>query len=279
MATAYKFDEKTWLRSAIHRGNVGVHAAMTRLTPTLAAHLLERNPDNRSIQKRRVEVYASDIVNGRWAANGEPIIVSKDGLLNDGQHRCAAVIAADTPVDCLIVFGIERETRTTTNQGKAKGAGDYAAMNGIPNANNVAAMARLAACYYDNGTIETSKISHTRVLEYIESDTDALIASLRMVDNYRDRIVAMCSVSNMAFCHYICSRINADAANEYFHQLCSGEGLEAGDPALVVRNRLLVLGRNNRSAKVEVILRGWNAFRNGERRTAIKVSGTVPVLV
>lgn len=278
MATAYKTNDDSWLRDAINTGRYGVHAKMAKLTPALAMQLLARNPDNRSIQPRRVEVYASDIVSGRWAANGEPIIVSKEGLLNDGQHRCAAVVAADTPVDCLMVFGIDRDTRTTTNQGKAKGTGDYASMRGIPNANNIAAMARLAVAYYEHGGIETTKISHSQALEYIEANADELIASFRFVDNFRDRISAMCSTSNVAFCHYICAKISANAANDYFHQLCSGEGLEAGDPALVVRNRLLVLARN-RSPKIEVILRGWNAYRAGERRTAIKVSGTIPDLV
>lgn len=277
MLLDFQSQSNFWLQDSIQRGRSGVHAQMVRLTPVLASELLQRNPDNRSIQARRVEVYASDIVSGRWAANGEPIILSKDGLLNDGQHRCAAVIQANMPIDCLIVFGIDRETRTTTNQGKAKGTSDYAAMYGIPNANNVAAMARFAVAYYEIGSVETTKVSHSRALEYLNQNTESLLKSFRFIDRYRKKFATLAPPSFMGFCHYVCANVNELEADDYFYHLCSGEGLEAGDPALVVRNRLMTIGRN-RGAKIEVILRGWNHYRKGEQRSLIKVSGNIPMV-
>jgi len=270
---------KNWLNECVHAGANSVHAVMCELTPELAAELLARNLDNRNVSQRRVDSYADDIRHGRWAANGETIVVSREGLLNDGQHRCHAVISSGISIPAMIVFGIDRDTRTTTNQGKAKGAGDYASMKGIANANNVAAMARLAIAFETNSGIETSKITHSATLEYIDAHQEELGDAFRTIGKrWQEKIKLFCAPSTIAFCYMMCARINKDAADAYFRQVCTGENLSAGDPALAVRNKLMQLNRT-RAPKIEAILHGWNAFRRGEQRAMIRITGNLPALV
>ena len=267
---------KKWLCEQVQAGSNHVHAVACTLTPELADELLSRNIDNRNIAQRRVDIYADDMRAGRWAANGETIVVSREGLLNDGQHRCQAVVLSGVSIPAMMVFGVDRDTRTTTNQGKTKGAGDYASMKGILNANSVAAIARLALSYEASGSIEMTRTSHSSVLQYIEDNNEELQEAFRNIGKkWHERIKLFCSTSTMSFCYMICARINKSAADEFFMQVCSGEGLLAGDPALVVRNRLMQLGKA-RSPKAEVILHGWNAFRRGEKRTLIRVNGSLP---
>jgi len=270
---------KKWLSEQVNTGVNRVHAVPCYLTPALASELLSRNIENRNVSQRRIEVYADDIKAGRWAENGETIVVSREGLLNDGQHRCHAVVAAGVPIQTMIVFGVDRQTRTTTNQGKAKGAGDYASMNGVVNANNVAAMARLAVAYESAGSFETSKVTNSATLEYINTHQAELSEAFRKVGKkWQERIKVFCAPSTVAFCYMTCARINQQAADEYFHQICSGEGLMSGDPALTVRNKLMQLSKA-RGPKIEVIFHGWNAFRRGEQRSLIRVNGSLPALV
>lgn len=271
--------KKNWLDAAIESGARGVHAMPVRLTPPIAAALLERNPDNRALAVQRVDLYAADIAAGRWRENGEPIIVSREGLLNDGQHRCAAVVKAGAPINTLLVFGIDRDTRTTTNQGKAKGAGDYAAMDGVKNANVVAAIARMTLSMDDNGSVHNSRtVSNSAVLEYIEQNRDDLEAAATFAQFHIKAIQKIVAASPFGFAYYHCAKINQQAADNFFQSIATGEMLVAGDPAFVARNRMLALGRAARSAKVELMFHAWNAYRRGETRTMLKINGQLPPL-
>lgn len=58
-----------------------------------------------------------------------------------------------------------------------------------------------------------------------------------------------------------------------------GEGLAKRDPAYTVRERLVTLGKS-RGDKTHVIFRGWNAFRQNQKLTIVKIVGTnLPALI
>lgn len=74
-----------------------------KVTPEMATQMLAKNEDNRKVNDKRVSAYASIMLNGGWMATGQPIIVSKEGMLIDGQHRLNAVVRAGVAVDFLVV--------------------------------------------------------------------------------------------------------------------------------------------------------------------------------
>jgi hypothetical protein len=251
---------------------------MFELTPGLADLLLKRNGGNRAINPNRVTLYASDIIEGRWVPNGESVIVSDDGFLNDGQHRCAAVMEAGKPITTLFVFGVDRESRKTTNMGKTKGAGDFAAMEGLPNGNVLAGMARLAIAFEGGKSSAGGQTASTpATLEYIIKHKDALIESMHIATRHAGKMAHMVSATPVAFCHYVCAKINKSAADDFFTQICTGEMLGAGDPAFVTRARMLQLGKA-RTPKIEAMFHGWNAYRRGQSRTIIRLTGALPPL-
>jgi hypothetical protein len=103
----------------------GPFTVKTELTPALAKLLLDSNPENRKISPWLVRQMVRDIKNGRWALNGETLIVALSEELNDGQHRCQAVIDADKSIRTMITFGVERESRFTIDTGQKKSIGDH----------------------------------------------------------------------------------------------------------------------------------------------------------
>ena len=69
-----------------------------KITPELAREYLKKNTDNyRKLARGTVRNYAEDIKNGRWELNGETIVFAESGVLQDGQHRLAAIIQANKP--------------------------------------------------------------------------------------------------------------------------------------------------------------------------------------
>lgn len=60
--------------------------------PAECQAILDRMTGNRVCKPNVVKKYASDMAEGRWVDTHEPIAMSVDGNLIDGQHRLAAVI-------------------------------------------------------------------------------------------------------------------------------------------------------------------------------------------
>ncbi|MEM9599431.1 MAG: hypothetical protein AAF926_00285, partial [Pseudomonadota bacterium] len=113
------------------------------LTPEIASVLLSRNPksQNRTLNAAYVEGLARDMSSGRWdGLNGQTIVVSKCGYLNDGQHRCNAIVASGVTVKMLVVFGAERDARLTIDQNRTRSAADNLGIVGMKNTASVAAI-------------------------------------------------------------------------------------------------------------------------------------------
>lgn len=267
-----------WFNECVERGRHSTFAELITLTPGLANCLLDRNPHNRNLRQAKVEQYASDMRSGRWALNGEPIIVAKTGEMNDGQHRCAAVIDANTPVQVMVMFGLDRETRTTLDQGAARGAGDFLGMDGVENANVTATIARLVLAYDTSRgqAVDTKPFTHSEVVQRAKSDPAVAEAAHFAVRGELRNIKAYAPHTIIGFCYLVFSRIDENDAVEFLTGVCTGEGLKAGHPALVVRDRLLTVGKS-RPVKIALIFRAWNFYRRGAKVKPNGIISTMPL--
>jgi hypothetical protein len=269
-----------WLNECIERGKRGVFTEVITVTPGLASELLKRNPDNRNLKPIKAQHFAADMIGGRWAFNGEPIIIAKTGELNDGQHRLTALIEANTTLPFLFVFGIVRDTRTTVDQGSARGAGDYLTMDGHSYAKNAATAAKYIIAYErSNGRNLSARgtITNSEVLERVRNDeavTTAAAYAHRHVKSYR----YLCAHSIIATAHYLLSEIHPGDAEAYLDQVCLGENIKRGDPAFAVRSALTG-ERKYRDDALEIIFHGWNRFRSGQTLKLVRGNGTFPALV
>lgn len=88
-------------------------AEVVMLTPSMAKALLARNKSNRRYRAYHAGRIARLIKGGRFRFNGDTIKIDRDGNLQDGQHRCGAVVEANIPVKVVIVYGVERDAFPT----------------------------------------------------------------------------------------------------------------------------------------------------------------------
>lgn len=270
-----------WLSGKIHRANkTGIFSETVTLTPQLARQLLSRNDSNRNIKPTKLEAYKADIIGGKWQLNGEPVILSREGLLNDGQHRCAAVSETNSCIDTVVTFGVGRQTRTSLDQGSARSPGDYLRMEGLKNVNNVAAVAKLILTYDRLGKV-------TRSPSRVATKADVHSFAMRNAETIQHSLNAMAykgsqrlaSRSLLAFCHMIFSRFDADAADTFFQRLIMGDQLSAESPIFLCRDRLLedrIRGIVRPDTKVELIFRAWNHWRQGVTNTKLRAVGRLP---
>lgn len=115
------------------------------ITPDIAREWLEKNTVNRNISPNRVYSYAEDIKKGKWQLNGESIKFNTAGRLVDGQHRLSAVVKANKPIKCVVMFDMPEDI-TIYDRGRNRNEADCLIISGkskeVAN-NKCVAMAKL----------------------------------------------------------------------------------------------------------------------------------------
>jgi hypothetical protein len=275
-------------------------AVVMTVTPDMAERMLARNIDNRAISSRKVSEYASDMCTGRFnGLNGETIKIARDGTTNDGQHRLKAILESGVALRTLVVFGVDRASRMTVDQGKVRSMADYSYMAGIVNKEDAKHMAAVAnVCHaYDNNALRgrttgAKKMQHgaarlnsqpvtkAELLQYERDNAEGLAEALESVG--RKDLNVLGGRARMATGYFVIRRRNPnskDFVDGFFERLISGEGLASGNPILTLRKRLLedkTYGHPSHFATLQIIVKAWNAHVKGERVQRFNVTGIIP---
>lgn len=208
---------------------------VVKLTPELAAQFMSRNTTNRPLSTEAVRSYSLAIKRGDWLVNGEAIIFDDaDNMLN-GQHRCSAVIHAGTPIDVLVVRGVDRGAFKTMDQGKRRTAGDVLGVAGEKNPNNLAAAAKA----YEQITTRAlvRNFTPSMAIKVIER-----VPALRYWANQYASRKRLVKLFNSQLAGALCAGAEVYGSEPIYDlmvKLETGEGLEQGDPALVLREKFI----------------------------------------
>ncbi len=250
------------------------------ITPPVAKLILaERNGANRTIKPMKLGQLIHDILSGQFRLNGESIVFGYDGQLIDGQHRLTGCVKTSKPILSLVAFGIEPDARSTVDQGASRNTGDFLIIEGDPNGNTVAAIAKLIFTWKRNSGANISnsnKVARSQILETVEEHPEIVDAGKF---SSQVRSPGLAPPSALGFCYWLIARkYGAEIAAIYLEQIAHGDGLRLGDGALVARNRLIAEGRSSRETKIEIILRGFVHHYSGRSVNRINLTGNLPEL-
>ena len=253
----------------VKRGRSEVFSVTTDLTPELAQELLNRNIDNRPVAidatgVRNVAAYAAAMWRGEWQLNGSTIVVARTGELNDGQHRCLACIEADVAVPVTMVFGVERETRTTLDQGRARSPGDILAMIGETNTNIMATYLQF------RWMLDARRSLQDRITQ------DELLAALKRFPHFHEHHHTVglyakrhrLSSGYIAGAHGLCVEANPAMAEAFAEMVCTGVGIpNVNSPAARLRRIYEDVrakeGRTTRTEHCALWIKAFNNFCRG----------------
>lgn len=271
-----------WYTRLTARGANEPVGVMMKLTPAMAAELLTHNHRNIPMKNSQVQRLVQDILGGRWRFNGETIIISIDGRLLDGQHRLAALVLAgetvpSVTITVLVCWGAPDDVSPTIDQGHIRKHGDQLALEGISDGNAMSAMAGYSLLWERDGRISTNggyKPTKGQKDEYLHAHLDPMRHSLSLCQTKASAKLATRSV--LATCHYMFSRASNDReATRFLQRAVQGDGLEAGDPILLLRAKLIGT-RYEANKTVEYITIAWNAYRRGKRPARLDATGMLP---
>ncbi|HMT13114.1 MAG TPA: hypothetical protein PKE19_00050 [Aestuariivirga sp.] len=283
-------DGREWLAGLLNKARQSpgrIYSGIEIINPSRAEALLNVNPGNRALSTKAIEDYAEDMAAGRWAVNGEAIVISDTGELNDGQHRCEAVITADVSIQALVVCGVSRASRTTTDMGKIRRVGDLAHMLGVPDAITVSAAATLLMAIEDetisnsmrDGRVNSARPTRQEVLKFITANLEDIRRAMGALN--ASKCVKVGSFSRMAACLAALARATGDfnGAAAYVRDVSEGENLSRNNPAYVVRERLIAEKQSRKLTSgmtVEALIRGWNYRRARTVTRRLTLTGSVP---
>lgn len=228
-------DPMAFLLECLERGKRKVFSAVLKVTPDVAAYLLDMNEENRRLRWDSIREYADMMKRGAWRLNGETIIISREGLLNDGQHRLYAVIDAQIGVQMQFTFGVERASRDTLGQGLRRSPADLLTMHGFTQTTKLAPAVRFIWAY-DNGHPLSQHPLQPEVPQIAARYPDLLDAYHKV-----DPFIRQFRLSSgfITGAYYACRRFDQVAAERFIEQLTTGVGIEdARSPILALRRRL-----------------------------------------
>jgi hypothetical protein len=275
----------SWFSSLVARGQKGIFAEVIKVTPEIAQRFMDANVDNRKVIPRKVDIVKHDILSGHFTLNGETIIISDEGTLNDGQHRLLGIIAAGKAVDCLVCFGPPRASRLTVDSGVVRSAASLLSMQNAPNAAIASVVAKNLFAFRMGITHAQQKIGIPSKQDAITEYHSRRVAIDAAIDRFQREpfIRRTHTITAIAAAYVIVSStpdVNVEARESFFAKLAEGANLQHGSPILHLRNRLPAQGDYNErrtEARIEFILRYWNAWR-GETSNyvSIRVLGKFP---
>lgn len=246
-----------------------IYSEVVVITPEEAQNILNtRNRDNRPLDKRQIARYAASMKSGEWRVNGESIIFAPDGTLLDGQNRLAAIVQAGISVSTNVMYNIPEDARPTMNSGKKRTAANVLYFLGYKNSHIMAPIVRLAYIYdiLDrnmnlNGkayTVNTDII--VRHAGYLNPD---IVDSTTVAAGGRHHL----KPSVIGLCHLLFARKNKELADEFMHQLKTGEYLTEAHPVMTLINKLITSytrGRMTVREQIALYIKAWNAYVAGE---------------
>jgi hypothetical protein len=237
------------------------------VTPEIAKTILEYNRPgeaNRPVTRAGVKAVAFALMRAEWTNTGEPIIMSDERLLNDGQHRLTAVVETGIAVPMDLRFGIARAAYPATNSGGSRSAGQALSGMGLTNTMRLAAVLRIGLAYEDGLPSSLRwRMPNARIAEALHRWPDAVQGA--RVCGTMPKPFRVSMVGGLAFLAGRSARERLVTA--FFDELKTGIG-KASSPPMRLREALLAAGlsreETQRASGLALGILAWNAYRRGE---------------
>jgi len=257
------------------------------VTPRKAAEYLERNTANRPLAARTVREFAEAMRRGEWRVTHQGIAFDTTGALVDGQHRLAAIIEADLPVEVTMFTEVPVGAFDVLDTGRRRNAADVLAIEGERSAVMLAAMVRTVWLY-----------EHRPELNWSGGDAGVtnhqIVATLEQHPKLRDfigvgeQIAAGTGMIKSAAgaASYLVTQVSSRDVTAWFDGIIEGTGLAKGDPRLLFRRVMfahtrkqagVVLRRRETREHVTLYLKAFNAWTSGTPLTQLKYIPREPV--
>lgn len=251
--------------------------------PETASFALSRNPENRIIKKGIVRALAQDMSNDAFVCNGEPIIMSDCGHLNDGQHRLIAIVESGKTVRSNASFGYERDTRMSIDSTQAaRTTADYLHMDGIDQSSDKAKIGSVLRMIEANGCYNrTYNASRQSTQAFCFDNLEDIEDAMEVVTQAGGK--RLLNRQTLGALYILFKRgAGVEPARYFMEKLQTGVGLAETNVIWVLRERLIKekgekkKGRDHIDEMMHLVIRAWNHYRSGTTTSKMLAKGHWP---
>lgn len=238
---------------------------LVTMTPTWAKEILKHAAPNRSIRKRRVQLYGDAMRGNAWKLTGEPIIIDGMGRLLDGQHRLEACILSNTSFRTYLVEGeVDEDAMVAIDSGLSRGPGDALYFLGEQNVTIMAATVHWLYRYQtDQIRMERTFQTRPELIEFVEKHREALQRAIPYGKKLRKYMLP----SMGAALYFLAERDDPELAPRVFNKLIVGGDYTHPTAILLLREVL----SNNKAYRKRLpvsdiwalTVKAWNYERRG----------------
>lgn len=252
-------------------GNITVTYEL--ITPDLARELLEGNTHNRSVNQKRIKELAELHGTSFWKETGDPIRITDDGVLVDGQHRLLAIVQSGVPVHYFIMRGVDLTAQEVIDTGSRRTLASMLQTRQEQNRTTLATAIKVIYHWEHGGrSADGLGVVPINVLLAFYDSNPGIKAIARRTLGVNQAIRG--GAGAVALTMWLFDHIDGEDAAHFWDRLKSEYDHTEGDPISTLRkallrdaeeaakNRASVRGQTWRAA---VIIKAWNAYRRGEQ--------------
>lgn len=243
--------------------------------------MLEANTSNRPLSKSVVNGFAEAMKRGDWKVTHQGLAIDTFGVLVDGQHRLAAVIEADLPIQMTVFTDVPADTFDVLDTGKRRNAADALAIEGERSTHQLGSMLR-TVWLYDNRPDSSwsggnASVTNPQILDTL-AQNPAIRDYVAMGEQLSHEIGMIKSTGGAA--SYLVSRANPRRqVQPWFDGIIDGAGLARNDARLKLRNLMLnmarrqareVQRRRDTREQVSLYLTAFNAWAGDQAVTRLR---------
>lgn len=250
-------------------------AQVVNLSPMVAKNILQKNIGNRSFDEKRVNEYSRAMKLGHWKENGESIIIDKNGIVKDGQHRLMAIIKANKNYNVVVVSDVDPNVMQTIDIGKNRSLKDVLDINGVKNTSHVSSIILKIFNYKLNnkatyaGTSGNLKMTNSDGLSFYYDNKEELDELTKIaVKIYGRQTYKLLGVSDIGLYHYIVYGFRQnEVADAFLNNLC-GVINNNKNATSWLNKKIWNAKKNkvflNRKWIVAMVIKSWNSFVDGD---------------
>lgn len=256
-----------------------VDVTLTRITPEMAQEWLEAAGPNRRLNEAQVDRFVTDMLASHWmsAETTETIKFDAKGVLVDGQHRLAAVIASGKAQQFWVARNVPPGAIEMVDTGRSRSFADVLTMGGEEGSTSRRLAATLKWIYHierDSALTSGRAVSHAELRRTLEEHPGAVDAVSRA---YESRDVTPQSV--LAAVYTLAREKRPRKADEWIEAVQEGADIGKSHPAFVLRRkfRRAESGAGTHQMRgpyaAALMIKSWNAAVAGEEVTSLEWRG------
>ena len=232
------------------------------ITPKEANEMLKGNTSNRTVSQTKVASLASDMMDGKFVANGESISFSPSGKLLNGQHRLLACVKSGVTFETVVAYDVPEEHFWSFDNTKTRKAADAFGIEGEDYP--VQLQSTLNMLYqYEKGTLGVKAgvgtTQQTIALAGRHPDIRKYVALGSKFPAQKNVVAAALYIA-----HEIEGKGSFSKCEEFVNGLQSGEDLKKGSPVKRLRDKFISNTRLPRKAAIGLTFSAVYSFLGGK---------------